>query len=75
MSGQPIKYVQVADALRAAIDDGSIKPGEWLTIGEVASQYHVGLQTAEHALNLLTREGRLAPWRGLGHLRWLSGLS
>lgn len=60
-------YVQIADQLRAAIADGSLKLGVRLPTGRVlAEQYGVAPMTMQNALRLLRDEGRLVAWQGRG---------
>lgn len=60
-------YVQIADDLRAAIDDGELAPGERLPSGrELAAEYGVAAMTIQHAVRLLREEGRLQTWQGRG---------
>lgn len=60
-------YVQIADHLRAAIADGSLKPGERLPTGRaLAKQFDVAAMTIQSALRVLREEGRLVAWQGRG---------
>ncbi|MQA04328.1 MAG: GntR family transcriptional regulator [Streptosporangiales bacterium] len=60
-------YIQIADHLRAAIADGSLKPGERLPTGRsLAEQYDVAAMTIQSALRVLREEGRLVAWQGRG---------
>src|SRR5689334_14931391 len=60
-------YLQVADILRERIDkrewlSGSLIP----TLEELAREFRVARVTVRQAVQLLTKEGLLAPRRGLG---------
>jgi DNA-binding GntR family transcriptional regulator len=61
------KHARVSDAIRTAINDGSIAPGEMLTAGIVGSRFGVSRQSAYRALVILAAEGRIVPERGAGH--------
>src|SRR5581483_1249514 len=60
-------YLQIADALKGAMDSGELPPGERLpTIRELEKQYGVAQQTVQHAFKLLRQEGRIVSWQGRG---------
>jgi len=51
-------YVQVADALRAEIASGKLKPGERLpSVRELSDRYDIAPVTTQNALRLLKDEG------------------
>ncbi|GAA0609905.1 winged helix-turn-helix transcriptional regulator [Kribbella sandramycini] len=60
-------YVQVADAIRAAIASGELKPGDKLPSGpKLAKDLDVATMTARRAIDLLRREGLLRSTQGVG---------
>ncbi|MCP2325658.1 GntR family transcriptional regulator [Hamadaea flava] len=60
----PVKY-RIADALRAQIVDGHLKPGDPLpTIEELSSQWRCSTLVAREALDVLKSEGRVSGGRG-----------
>jgi len=60
-------YLQVADDLRAAIMDGSFKPGERLPSGrELARRYGVAPMTIHNALGVLREEQLVESYQGRG---------
>lgn len=71
-------YERVADALRAEIEGGQLRPGATVAPEqELAERHGVSRQTVRQALQLLTNEGLLSSGRGRGRvvrsqtrLRW-----
>jgi DNA-binding GntR family transcriptional regulator len=60
-------YQQVADGLRSAIGDGTLKPGQPLPKQpELAEQYGVSVGTVKHALRVLREEALIVSRRGEG---------
>lgn len=60
-------YVQIADDLRAQIDDGTLPAGAKLPSGRaLADDYAVAPMTVQHALRVLRDEGRITTWQGRG---------
>lgn len=60
-------YVQVADILRGRINRREWPAGSLIpTLEALAEEFHVARVTARQAVQLLTREGLLAPRRGHG---------
>jgi DNA-binding GntR family transcriptional regulator len=60
-------YLQVADDLRAAITDGTFKPGQRLPSGrELARRYGVAPMTANHAVRVLRDERLVVSYQGRG---------
>jgi GntR family transcriptional regulator len=60
-------YVQVADALRTAIRDGQLAPGQRLPPGrELATQFGVALMTARKAIDALRTDGLVISQQGRG---------
>lgn len=60
-------YQQVADALRAAIRNGSYAAGDRLpTVAELAEQHGVAKMTVQRALTDLRAEGLVVSWQGRG---------
>jgi DNA-binding GntR family transcriptional regulator len=60
-------YVQVSDALRAAIEDGSLRPGQKLpTHAELVADYGVSLGTVKKALAGLQSDGLIVSRQGGG---------
>lgn len=51
------------DRLRAAIKDGTFKPGQWINKAKVGKDYGVGIGSMETACQALVREGLLEPRR------------
>ncbi|MGN9807306.1 GntR family transcriptional regulator [Micromonospora sp. L32] len=60
-------YVQIADDLRRAVQNGEYEPGAKLPSGrELAKQYGVALMTVTNAIGLLRDEGLVESWQGRG---------
>jgi len=60
-------YLQVADDLRAAITDGTFKPGQRLPSGrELARRYGVAAMTVNHAVQVLRDERLVVSYQGRG---------
>lgn len=60
-------YVKVADAIRTAIADGELTPGEQLPAGpKLAEQFGVALMTVRRAIDALRAEGLLRSAHGVG---------
>lgn len=60
-------YLQVADDLRAAITDGTFKPGERLPSGrELARRYGLAPMTVNHAVQVLRDELLVVSYQGRG---------
>lgn len=61
------RYVQIADALRRAIDGGEYQPGDRLpTQAELADRHEVTRETVKRALELLEAERRITTRQGSG---------
>lgn len=64
----PRKYRQLAEAIRAQVASGEIRPGDPApTITELAAQYGCARQTCAKALRILVEEGILIRYPGLGY--------
>jgi DNA-binding GntR family transcriptional regulator len=60
-------YVQVADDLRRAIEEGEYQVGQRLPAGRtLAKQYQVGLNTAQRAVDLLKSDGLVVSYPARG---------
>jgi GntR family transcriptional regulator len=60
-------YVKVADAIRTAIADGELAPGERLPAGpKLAEQLGVAVMTVRRAIEALRAEGLLRSAHGVG---------
>src|SRR5690606_4272733 len=60
-------YVQVADDLRRAIEQGEYQVGQRLPAGrKLAKQYQVGLNTAQRAVELLKSDGLVVSYPARG---------
>ena len=60
-------YVQVADDLRRAIEEGEYQVGQRLPAGRtLAKQYQVGLNTAQRAVELLKSDGLVVSYPARG---------
>lgn len=60
-------YRQVADQLRAAINEGALAAGDQLrTQKELADDYGVSVETVKRALEVLRREGLILSRQGKG---------
>src|SRR4051812_23166886 len=67
MDDRRAPYLQVADALRAAIRRGEYAPGDRLhTVNELADQYGVAKMTMQRAIAELREEGLIVSWQGRG---------
>lgn len=64
---QRVPYVQVADALRTAIRDGTYREGDRLpSVAELATEFGVAKMTVGRAIATLRTEGLLVSWHGRG---------
>jgi len=64
----PRLYVQVSDALRGQIEDGTIPAGKpMLSLGEVATSFTVSRRTARRAMQVLVDERMVWLVPGLGY--------
>jgi GntR family transcriptional regulator len=60
-------YLQIADAVRAAVAAGVYRPGEALpSLRALAVKIHVNPNTVQRAYDELEREGLIYPQRGKG---------
>ena len=60
-------YLQIADAVRAAVAAGVYRPGEMLpSLRAMALQLHVNPNTVQRAYDALEREGLIHSQRGRG---------
>lgn len=60
-------YVKVADAIRTAIANGELAPGDQLPAGpKLAEQFGVALMTVRRAIDALRSEGLLRSSHGVG---------
>lgn len=60
-------YLQVADDLKAKIEDGRLAPGTKLpSLRDLADQYEIAPMTAQNALRLLREQHLVATHRGRG---------
>jgi GntR family transcriptional regulator len=60
-------YLQVADDLRRAIEEGEYQVGQRLPAGRtLAKQYQVGLNTAQRAVELLKSDGLVVSYPARG---------
>lgn len=60
-------YMQVAEALQAAITSGEMQPGEQLpSIRELADRHGVAPATIQRSLDVLRRRGVIVSWQGRG---------
>src|SRR5688572_22585523 len=66
--GSPVPlYVQIRDCLVAAIQDGTLAPGDRIpSEPELVESFKVGRPTVRQALEVLRREGLVATHRGMG---------
>jgi DNA-binding GntR family transcriptional regulator len=54
----PRAYMQVAQALRERIEDGQLKPGDFLpAIGQICQECHRSRHTVGKALRILASDG------------------
>jgi DNA-binding GntR family transcriptional regulator len=61
------KYVQLAQVLRAQIDDGTYQPGNPIpSEPRLVGEYEINRATVRKAIETLISEGRLYRARGLG---------
>ncbi len=61
------KYQQIADRLRAQINNGALRPGERLpSEPDLAAEYDASRNTVRLAIALLTNQGLVATHQGLG---------
>ena len=63
----PRKYARIADDIRADIADGTLKPGDNISILETVERSGASHQTAAKALRLLETEGALRRYPGVGY--------
>jgi DNA-binding GntR family transcriptional regulator len=57
-SSDPRLYMQISDALRSQIEDGTLKPGHAMpSLGTLAVSFAVCRQTAQRAMRVLVDEG------------------
>ena len=69
MSPQPgSKWPAVADAVRARIADGTMRPGELASVRGLAPEFGVGEPVVARALAALAREGLVAARPGTGYV-------
>src|SRR5207245_9845771 len=67
VNGRLPRYHQIAQALRARIREGTLRPGARLeTQRRLATSFGVTLMTLRQALELLEREHLISPRHGLG---------
>lgn len=67
MNGRIPRYQEIAQALRERIRGGALEPGHRLdTQRQLAREFGVTLMTLRQALDLLEREGLIAPHHGRG---------
>lgn len=67
MDDRRAPYLQVAEALRVAIRQGTYEPGARLpTVTELAEQYGVAKMTVQRAVTALRDEGLVMSWQGRG---------
>jgi GntR family transcriptional regulator len=60
-------YLQIAEALRRKIDDGTLRPGDRVpSVRNLAAEYDVSGVTADKALSVLRSEGLLTGSAGVG---------
>lgn len=66
----PRAYVRIADDIRERIENGTLGPGDRVSITALCSRYPrpVARQTAAKALRLLESEGLIRRWPGLGYI-------
>jgi DNA-binding GntR family transcriptional regulator len=63
----PPKYRQIADDLRARIENGDYPPGSMLpSKSALMTRYHVALNTIDRAVEVLRKEGFAEPIQGVG---------
>ena len=66
---KPWLWEQVAYSLRQRLDDGTLKPGDLVTIANLRREHSLKTrQTAGRALRLLEREGWLKRFPGYGYV-------
>jgi DNA-binding GntR family transcriptional regulator len=63
----PRPYMRIAAAVRAQIDDGTLKLGDTVPITALTRQHGVARRTAARALRLLETEGCLKRYPGYGY--------
>ena len=66
-SADPRAYVQIAAAVRQRLDGGTLKPGDKVTITDLAASHGVSRQIAARGLRVLEDEGRLKRFPGFGY--------
>jgi DNA-binding GntR family transcriptional regulator len=67
MDDRRAPYLQVSEALRAAIHNGDFAPGDRLpTVTELAEQYGVAKMTVQRAISELRDAGLVTSWQGRG---------
>ena len=62
------KWPEAADAVRAMIGDGTLKPGAAAAIGDLCPGLGVGRRTAARALAALEAEGLVERQPGIGYV-------
>jgi DNA-binding GntR family transcriptional regulator len=67
-TGDPRKWVQVADYLRAQMDAGELKPGVRVSLKNESRTHGVGRDTVASALQALAAERRLKRFPGYGYI-------
>jgi DNA-binding GntR family transcriptional regulator len=61
-------YMQISDALRSQIKDGTFRPGKPMpSLGILATSFAVSRRTTQHALQVLADEGLAWLVPGLGY--------
>ena len=66
-SAGPRAYAQIADTIGHWLDEGTLKPGDKVTITDLAEDYRVNRRTAARGLHVLAGEGRLRRFPGFGY--------
>jgi excisionase family DNA binding protein len=62
------KQAQLADTLRRAISDGTLRPGDPVPVGALMAEYGVCRNTAGAAVRALLAEGLLVRWQGSSYI-------
>jgi len=64
----PRKYRKVYSVLRERIEDGMYAPGTAMPpLGALAGEFDVAGDTVQHALHMLSGDGLVERWPGLGY--------
>jgi DNA-binding GntR family transcriptional regulator len=63
----PRKYARIADDIRAEIADGTLRPGDNVSILVTVERFGASHQTAAKGLRLLEAEGVLRRYPGVGY--------